>query len=234
MSVLGAVYAAATRADLAGARGYTAEELRRALGHRGCAVEQLWAPGAAAALAGDPRGPLQVELDRSPGLLDAAARVVAVARRGRDAAERSAAFFGTLPRKVVAAAVLCRDDAGRVLVVYDTFKQAWTLPGGVVDADEDPRSGAVREAEEEAGVRVAAGSVLGVFASSWPDRIVFVYAARPLSDPAAAAPRHAHEIAAVEWVHLDEALARLAPHVAEQVRACLTDPGGTLVQRGPA
>ena len=208
-------------------RGYTADELRRALGHRGFDVELLCAPGAAATVAGDPDGGLNPELDRSPGLLDAAARLLAIGRRHHDAQGRSAAFFDTLPRKVVAAAALCRDE-GRLLVVHDSFKRHWTIPGGVVDPGEDPRSGAQREAFEEAGVEVGVGAVLGVFASSWPERVVLVYDARPLRR-SVAAPKavHAHEIDAVEWLAFDEALARLAPYVAEQVRRCLAEPGGT-------
>jgi len=226
VSVVSRVHAQATGRRLVG-RGYTADELRRALGHRGFDVELLCAPGAAATVAGDPDGGLNPELDRSPGLLDAAARLLAIGRRHHDAQGRSAAFFDTLPRKVVAAAALCRDE-GRLLVVHDSFKRHWTIPGGVVDPGEDPRSGAQREAFEEAGVEVGVGAVLGVFASSWPERVVLVYDARPLRrSDAAPKPVHAHEIDAVEWLAFDEALARLAPYVAEQVRRCLAEPGGT-------
>jgi len=226
VSVSGRVHAQATGRRILG-RGYIADELRRALGHRGFDVELLCAPGAAATVAGRPDGPLQPELDRSPGLLDAAARLVAVGRRHHAARDRSAAFFETLPRKVVAAAVLCRKQ-GRLLVVHDSFKRHWTIPGGVVDPGEDPRSGARREAFEEAGVEVDVGAVLGVFASSWPERVVLVYDARPLhDDDAELRAVHAHEIDAVEWLDLDEALDRLAPYVAEQVRRCLAEPGGT-------
>lgn len=152
-------------------------------------------------------------------------------RTARSSLQRSEAFFATLPYKVVAASVVCRDDQGRLLIVHDTFKGHWTIPGGVVDADEDPRSGAVREAWEEAGVRVSADVVLGVFAASWPDRIVLVYSAAPLAGVEHRnTPIHAHEIGDVAWVPLEHALQMLAPHVAEQVRHCLDHPGGTLRQ----
>ncbi len=226
VSAAGRVHAQVTGRRIFG-RGYTADELRRALGHRGFEVELLCAPGAAATVAGQPDGPLQLELDRTPGLLDATAGLVAVGRRHHGAQDRSAAFFQTLPRKVVAAAVLCRKDS-LLLVVHDSFKRHWTIPGGVVDPGEDPRSGAQREAFEEAGVEVDVGAVLGVFASSWPERVVLVYEARPLhGGDAALRAVHAHEIDAVEWLELGKALDRLAPYVAEQVRRCLAEPGGT-------
>lgn len=213
-------------------RRFTADALRRALGHRGVDVGTVCAPGAAALVAGDAGGDFDPERDRMPGLLDAGPRVVAGGRTPRSASERTVNFFTTLPFKVVAAAVLCRDDRGRLLVVHDSFKRAWTIPGGVVDADEDPQSAAVREAWEEAGVRVRAGSVLGVFSASWPDRVILVYEGHPTGSPDDRhAPVHAHEIDDVAWVDMDEALRRLAPHVARQVRHCLEQPGGTLRQR---
>lgn len=205
-------------------RVFTAQELAHALGHRGFGVEVLAAPGAASGLRGvtpayDP------ELDREPGLLDSAEHIVAIARWAPDEATRSARFFASLPRKVVAASVVCQDGEGRLLLVFDSYKRHWTLPGGVVDADEDPRAAAEREAWEEAGVRVRAGQVLGVFAGSWPDRVVLVYEAK-LTEPAPApVPVHHHEVDAVSWVPLDEAIRTVPHHVAFQITRAVRDPG---------
>ena len=218
-------------ADDSAGRSYTAEELQRALGHHGIAVELLCAPGAAALVRGEPGDRFDPLLDRLPGLADAAPRILAAGRSARSSLQRSEAFFATLPYKVVAASVICRDGDGRLLIVHDSFKGHWTIPGGVVDADEDPRSGAVREVWEEAGVRVLAGVVLGVFSASWPDRIVLVYEATPVTGAEHRhRPVHAHEIDDVAWVPLERALQMLAPHVAEQARHCLDHPGGTLRQ----
>ena len=218
-----------TSSPTPGSQPYTAADLHRALGHRGVGVGLLCAPGAAALVGGDPDGDYDPERDRLPGLLDAAPRLLAVGRVARSAAERSNHFFATLPQKVVAAAVLCRNAQGQLLVVHDSFKQHWTIPGGVVDANEDPRSAAVREAWEEAGVRVDAGAVLGVFSALWPDRLIVIYAAEiVVGADHRFTPLHAHEIDAVTWMDLDEALRTLAPHMAQQVRACLDEPGGTV------
>lgn len=219
------VHAAATAAAVSG-RGYDAAELARMLGHRGFVIELMCAPGAARGVAG--RAPAyDAQLDCHPGLLDAAAHVAALGRRSADEADRNAAFFASLPRKVVAAAVLCHDEHHRLLLVHDRFKRHWTIPGGVVDADEDPRAAAQRETWEEAGARVHAGDLLGVFSASAPDRLILVYEAALLDDPGPLTPVHTHEIDAVEWTALDEALERLAPSIAEQVRLCLSNPGGT-------
>ncbi|HVM14738.1 MAG TPA: NUDIX hydrolase [Egibacteraceae bacterium] len=222
-----AVYAAATDSARRDLRTYSADDLGRMLGHRGFAVELLCAPGAARRLAGSPVA-YDPQLDRVPGLLGAAPRVTALGRLHPDRAGRSGAFFASLPRKVVAAATLCRDAEGRLLVVHDTFKGHWTIPGGVVDADEDPRAGAERETWEEAGARVRAGRLLGLFAHSWPDRLLLVYEAEPVGDTSRPlAPVHGHEIGAAQWLPLDEALDRLNPRTAQQVTRCLDSPGGT-------
>ena len=60
-------------------------------------------------------------------------------------------------------AVLPRDDAGRLLLVRQIDTGNWATIGGAVEPDESPRDGAVREAEEEAGVTVELGNILGVF-----------------------------------------------------------------------
>lgn len=233
------VYAGATGLPL-GSRALAPSELERLLGHYGFAPTLLCAPGAAARLraALDPErvaddGALNTEADREPALLGAAPQLFALAERARDDAERSERFFSTLPRKVLAAATLCRSDDGRVLIVHDAFKQHWALPGGVVDPDESPREGAEREAWEETGLRIAAGAVLGIFSAPWPDRVVLVYDGIPVGGGAPAPqPPHPHEVDAAEWVGVREALDRLAPHVAFQVRRCLSEPGGTWRQNG--
>lgn len=211
-------------ADAAGGRVFSADELARLVGARGFTVTAQWAPGALARLRGSPAS-FDPDGDRQPGLRDAAPRLVVRARRPVDEQERSDRFLASLPRKVVAAATLCRDDDGRVLVVHDLFKASWTLPGGIVDADEDPRGAAGRETWEEAGVQVRVDRLLGVFAARFPDRLALVYAARPVGAAAAPQPVHAHEIGAAAWLPLDEALARLAPRHAQRVRRCLDTPG---------
>jgi 8-oxo-dGTP pyrophosphatase MutT (NUDIX family) len=222
------VHAAAVGDPLQGLRGWSADELTRAVGHPGLAIELVCAPGAAAGLRGEPSGAGDPTLDRLPGLLDAAPRTLVVGRWAQEPSARTRAFFASVPRKIAAAAVVCRDDRDRLLVVHDSFKRHWTIPGGVVDADEDPESAAVREAWEEAGVRVTVGGLLGVFAAPLPDRLVFVYAASPPEGGAPhPAPTHAHEIDAAEWVPLKPALDRLAPPIRWQVERCFDAPGGT-------
>ncbi|MEU3603672.1 NUDIX hydrolase [Streptomyces sp. NPDC006798] len=41
--------------------------------------------------------------------------------------------------------------AGRVLMVFDRYRQSWELPGGRIENGESPRQAAVRELLEESG-----------------------------------------------------------------------------------
>lgn len=59
--------------------------------------------------------------------------------------------------------VLAEDAAGRLLLVRDRQDGRWTCPGGIVEPHELPADAAVREAWEEAGVRVALTHIVGVF-----------------------------------------------------------------------
>ncbi len=59
-------------------------------------------------------------------------------------------------------AVLPRDADGRVLLVRIVDTGQWATIGGAIEPDESPEHAALREAEEEAGVKLALGAVLGV------------------------------------------------------------------------
>lgn len=69
-------------------------------------------------------------------------------------------YAASLNRKRTAAGVLFRDDAGRVLLVETTYKRAWEIPGGSVDADEAPWRTAVREVAEEVRIQRPLGRLL--------------------------------------------------------------------------
>jgi RimJ/RimL family protein N-acetyltransferase/ADP-ribose pyrophosphatase YjhB (NUDIX family) len=72
-----------------------------------------------------------------------------------------------LPKKRVIAHVVVRDTEGRVLLCKVSYKKDLELPGGVVEPDEDPATGASREMEEELGVALP---IAGVLAIDWLPR----------------------------------------------------------------
>lgn len=129
-------------------------------------------------------------------------------------------------RKRVAADVLIRDNAGRVLLVNPTYKEHWDLPGGMVEANEPPRKGAEREILEELGVAVDVGRVL-VMAwiaprDPWDDQLVFVFDGGTLSDRQRAEVRVVDpEISEFGFFKSDEAADRLRPDLTDRLRQAL-------------
>lgn len=206
----------------------SAAHMRQLLSERGLSVELLAAPGASARLAGRPwGGAADLEQDRIAGLLDAGPVVLAAGRTPPDEGERSRRFFAQLPRKVVAASVLVADAQRRILVVFDSFRQQWTLPGGLVDPDELPSDGAAREAAEEGGVDVTIGALLGIFCHAHPDRLHLVYEGLLRSPTPRPIPLHPHEVDEARWIELDEASQMLPPGMWSKVRRCVDEPGQT-------
>ncbi|MER7972784.1 NUDIX hydrolase [Streptomyces sp. NPDC096080] len=83
-----------------------------------------------------------------------------------------ATYIAGLPRVLAGAAVLLRDEEGRVLLVEPNYREGWALPGGTVESDdgETPRQGARRETAEEIGLDREPGRLLAVDWVRGPDR----------------------------------------------------------------
>ncbi|TDD16736.1 NUDIX domain-containing protein [Kribbella turkmenica] len=79
----------------------------------------------------------------------------------------TALMDSALPKKRVIAHVVVRDTGGRVLLCQVSYKTDLELPGGVVEPDEDPATGATREMHEEVGVALP---LVGVLAIDWLPR----------------------------------------------------------------
>jgi ADP-ribose pyrophosphatase YjhB (NUDIX family) len=62
----------------------------------------------------------------------------------------------------MAAGALIRDVQGRILLVKPVYKGGWSLPGGVVEADESPKLACIREIREELGLDQPIGRMLVV------------------------------------------------------------------------
>ncbi len=61
-------------------------------------------------------------------------------------------YLKNLPRKRMASGVIFFNEAGEILIVKPSYKDHWSVPGGVIDKDESPRDAALREVKEEVGL----------------------------------------------------------------------------------
>jgi len=91
-------------------------------------------------------------------------------------------FVFYLDPKVVACSII--DLNGEIVLLkrgIEPQKGKWVIPGGYVDRGEEVKAAAVRETEEECGLKIRIKDLLGVY--SYPGKIpvVIVYTARYLT-----------------------------------------------------
>jgi 8-oxo-dGTP pyrophosphatase MutT (NUDIX family) len=141
--------------------------------------------------------------------------------------------FGRLPRRVrrvlihlgapsfsVGAMCVIEGDDGDLLLVRQSYRDGWGVPGGLLRRREEPAAGAVREAEEEIGLVVDLQGEPVVIIDARVRRIDVVFRCRirpPVPDVVAPA---SVEIAEVRWFPRD-ALPRMQRETAEALRRVL-------------
>ena len=110
---------------------------------------------------------------------------------------------------------------GKCLMVFNRYRQAWELPGGMLDPGESPREAAIRELEEESGQRPNALDFAGVaLIRVAPDhRLEFlaIYQGR-IASPLPFTPND--EMSHSTWWDPSEELADLFPIDAALARLC--------------
>lgn len=106
-----------------------------------------------------------------------------------------------LPRHSVSVTgVVIRDDDQRVLVIKRRDDGWWVPPGGVLELDESPQEGVVREVLEETGVHVEPAKLVGVYKNMKRGIVSLAFRCRPVSGEL----RTSDESSRVEWRTVDE------------------------------
>lgn len=113
------------------------------------------------------------------------------------------------------------ERGGKVLLVRRAiapYRGWWDIPGGFLEANEHPESGAIREVREETGLRVRLAGLLGVYLDHYgAARVLNLYY---LARPAGGRERPGDDAAEVRWFGPAELPARIAfPRHARRVLA---------------
>jgi 8-oxo-dGTP diphosphatase len=124
---------------------------------------------------------------------------------------------------LVAAGALFRDEAGRIMMVRPSYKEAWEIPGGMLEPGETPVQACEREVAEELGLRIRVGRLLVADWAPHPDqgdKLLFIFDGGHLTTDQLAAIRFTDgEITGWEFVepaHLHEYTTQ---RLADRIRA---------------
>jgi 8-oxo-dGTP diphosphatase len=107
---------------------------------------------------------------------------------------------GTPPRHSVSVAGAVIDDEGRFLAIRRQDNGHWELPGGVLELDETPEQGVIREVLEETGVTVEPDQLTGVYKNMTRGIIALVFRCKPV----AGEPHPTEEASEVAWMTLGD------------------------------
>lgn len=131
------------------------------------------------------------------------------------------------------AAVLPRDDEGRVLMVLNIDTGLWQTIGGLIELDETPQDAARREALEEAGVTVELRAIIAVlggpqFRVTYPngDQMAYVVTVFDAVVTAGEPRGDGEETAAAEWFTLAELARAPMDEGTQALLAAVIPPGG--------
>lgn len=135
-------------------------------------------------------------------------------------------YYKELPKKRVSAGILLFNEKGELLIVKTNYKEHWSLPGGVADADESPRDACLREVEEEVGLTLKEIEFVCVdYCSQSGDRseaLHFLYTGRELAeDEIAGIHLGASEIEQCRFVGPAVAIKLLSNNFNERLPKCL-------------
>jgi len=125
---------------------------------------------------------------------------------------------------LVAVSVALMDRNGRILLVKRRFepgKGLWSIPGGLVELGETIREAALRELEEETGVKADITRILDVVDVIVRDDDVikyhYVIVVFEAVNPSGEAKQYSDECMKIGWFSLDEALSMELTRTAKRV-----------------
>jgi len=115
------------------------------------------------------------------------------------------------PKKMIGVKVVVKSSDGKALVVKPTYKPTWQLPGGVVEAGENPKAAAKRELQEETGIVCSETELklVDLVFRADQDVLLLLYALLPTQDSEQNIIVQAAELETYEWIAPQDVPARL-------------------------
>jgi 8-oxo-dGTP diphosphatase len=125
---------------------------------------------------------------------------------------------------VTAGAIITNDD-GRVLLLKHRFRPSpgWGVPGGFIEAGEQPEEALRRELREEVELEVKDVNLFTTRTFNEPTQIEIIFTARAVEDT----ERLSFEIQKAAWFSLDELPAELPSDQAQLIKRALADGAGS-------
>ena len=71
-------------------------------------------------------------------------------------------YLNSLPCKRISSGAIIFSQKGELLMVKPSYKDYWSIPGGVVEKNESPYQACIREGLEEIGIKVRIRKLLSV------------------------------------------------------------------------
>lgn len=128
------------------------------------------------------------------------------------------------PKKRIAVGAMLFNEQGELLIVKPTYKDHWSLPGGVVDEHESPAAALAREVEEEIGLQIQSFDFACVdYISDGDDEsLQFKFDGGVLTeDKIARIKLQADELSDYKFISTDAAPKFLSPNQAKNTPPCL-------------
>lgn len=135
-------------------------------------------------------------------------------------------YYQTLPKKRMGAGILIFNENDKLLILKPSYKDHWSIPGGVIDENESPRSACVREIKEEIGLDINDLKLIGVDYTSPEtekgDSLQFIFFGGVLEPEQIAKIRLApDEISEYQFLSLEKALPLVSEKLRNRIPKCL-------------
>jgi 8-oxo-dGTP diphosphatase len=140
-------------------------------------------------------------------------------------------YIESLPKKRIAAGALIRNEARELLIVKPCYRDPWLIPGGVVELDESPKEGCLREVKEEISLDITVSKLLSFhyFSSAFDliEGMVFLFDGGVLDEKRIGQIRlQETELERFRFVGVEQAIPLLEQNLATQIRHSLLSSNG--------